>query len=82
MEIAFCLVIALLAAAVAMLVLLRAGIRRQERAASLASEPCSLSAAITRRVLGLHVSSPTDVHAPRTAGCPDQLLSDGKARHS
>lgn len=46
-----------------------AGIRRQERAASLGHRPASLSAALARRILGLYVRTPawphdlTDDHA-------------------
>lgn len=40
------------------LILVRAGIRRQERAASLTSKPHGLAAALTRRVLDLHASPP------------------------
>ncbi len=40
------------------LAVLGAGIRRQHRAASLTSQPPSLSASITRRVLGLYARTP------------------------
>jgi hypothetical protein len=38
---------------------LRAGIRRQERAACFTCHPPGLSAAIARRVLGLHTRTPS-----------------------
>ena len=82
MQFAFGLAIAILAAAVILLALLRAGIRHQERAASLASEPCGLSAAIARRVLGLYASAPAEPGDPAATGCQDRLITDGKARRS
>ena len=81
MQIAFGLAIALLAATVILLALLRAGIRRQERATSLASEPRGLSAAIARRVLGLYASQPTEIGNPEVASCEDQFIADGKEAH-
>ena len=79
----FRLAIALLTAAVTLLALLRAGIRRQERATSLASEPHGLSAAVARRVLGLYTSQPTEIGNPEVANRPGQLIADGKqARRS
>jgi hypothetical protein len=83
MQIALGLAIVLLITIVILLALLRAGIRRQERAASLASEPCGLTAAIARRVLGLYASQPAESGNPETAGRPDHLIPDGKkACHS
>lgn len=58
MQIALGLITALPLAFVVLLALLCAGIRRQERAASLTCQPRSLSAALARRVLGLHVYRP------------------------
>lgn len=78
MQIALGLVIALFAVTVILLALLRAGIRRQERAASLASQPHGLSAAIARRVLGLYASKPAEPGTPSATDCPDHLLADGK----
>jgi hypothetical protein len=46
------------AAGVAFLALLRIGIARQERASSLTAKPRGLSAALARRVLGLHAEPP------------------------
>ena len=40
------------------LVILRAGIRRQERCRCLACQPPGLAAALTRRLIGLSVSRP------------------------
>ena len=83
MQIALGLAIVLLTATVILLALLRAGIRRQERATSLASEPCGLSAAIARRVLGLYASQPTEIGNPEAASRPDQLIAAGtEARRS
>ena len=83
MQIALGSVIVPLIATVILLALLRAGIRRQERAASLASAPRGLTAALARRVLGLYASQPTESGNPETAGRPDQQIPDGKkACHS
>ena len=49
------------------LVVLRAGVWRQERAASLACRPRGLSAAIARRVFGLYAYLPDDANS-RAAG--------------
>lgn len=43
---------------IAMLAILRAGIRRQERAACFTCRPRGLSTAIARRVLGLYARGP------------------------
>jgi hypothetical protein len=61
-------------AGLAVLILLRIGIARQERAGSLASRPRGLSAALTQRILDLHACPPDpadqrrgqDVKRPRT----------------
>jgi heme A synthase len=82
MQIVIGLAIALFAAAVILLALLTAGIRRQERAASLASEPRGLSAAIARRVLGLYASAPAEPGDPAVTGCPDRLITGGKGCRS
>lgn len=83
MQIALGLTIALLITTVIMLALLRAGIRRQERATSLASQPRGLSAAIARRVLGLYASTPAESGNAAATDGPDQLIADGKkACHS
>jgi hypothetical protein len=42
-----------------LLVLLQAGIRQQERAGSIASRPPGLSAALARRIFGMHSDLPT-----------------------
>jgi hypothetical protein len=44
--------------ALILLAVLRAGIRRQERCRCLTCQPPSLSAALTRRLLGLYVQRP------------------------
>jgi hypothetical protein len=83
MQIALGLAIALLIVTMTLLALLRAGIRRQERATSLASEPRGLSAAVARRVLGLYASQPTEIGNLEAASRPDRLIADGEeARRS
>ena len=61
------------------LAILRAGIRRQDRAASLTSRPSGLSAAVARRVLGLHASLPARPAQPadpgRQAGSEQTLIT-------
>jgi hypothetical protein len=57
--------LALIIAIPVALAVLRAGIRHQDRAASLTSRPPGFSAALARRVLGLHASLP--VTTPRPA---------------
>jgi hypothetical protein len=47
-------------AMVLVLVSLTIGIHRQEHATSLAHRPASLSAALARRILGLHTPGPPD----------------------
>jgi hypothetical protein len=46
------------------LAVLRAGIRHQDRASSLTSRPPGFSAALARRVLGLHASLPVTTRRP------------------
>jgi hypothetical protein len=53
------------------LVSLTIGIHRQEHAASLTHRPASLSAALARRILGLHTPGPPDPVPNRTDdNCP------------
>jgi len=52
------LALAVIVVFVIMLAVLRAGIRRQHRAASLTCQPPSLSASVARRVLGLYARTP------------------------
>jgi hypothetical protein len=55
----FCTGLALIALiAAALLAILRAGIRRQERCRCLTCQPPTLAAAITRRIVGMHVQRP------------------------
>jgi hypothetical protein len=56
------------------LAILRAGIRRQHRTASLTNQPPSLSAALSRRVLGLYARKPETGDKPDRMAC--QLISD------
>ena len=49
-----------------MLVSLVIGIRQQERAASITHRPVGLSAALARRILGLHTPVPPDLRPHRT----------------
>jgi len=52
------LALAVIVVFVILLAVLRAGIRRQHRATSLACQPPSLSASVARRVLGLYARTP------------------------
>jgi hypothetical protein len=56
-----------LAALLGLLALMRAGIRRQERAACLICHPPGLSTAIARRVLRLEFRAPSSAHECRHA---------------
>ena len=60
-------VIVILLAMLALLVVVRAGIRRQERAACLICHPPGLTAAIARRVVRLHFKAPDYAHTCRHA---------------
>ena len=67
-------VLTVVIALVTFLVLLRAGIRCQERAACLACQPPSLSAALARRLAGLHVRQLTGCACPTAwAACESPL---------
>lgn len=70
-------VIVTLAALLVVLVVLRAGIRRQERAACLTCRPAGLSTAIARRVLSLHTRTPA--HTCRPAGRGPALVANGRS---
>jgi hypothetical protein len=58
------------------LAVLRAGIRRQHRAASLTCQPPSVSAALTRRVVGLYARKPGTNNRPDQMTCELWLSSD------
>ena len=58
------------------LAVLRAGIRRQHRTASLTSQPPSLSAALTRRVVGLYARKPGTNDRPDQMACELWLIQD------
>jgi hypothetical protein len=58
------LAVTVVIALVALLVLVRAGIRRQERTGCLACQPPGLSAALARRMAGLYVSQPVAGECP------------------
>jgi hypothetical protein len=58
------------------LAVLRAGIRRQHRAASLTSQPRSISAALTRRAVGLYARKPDSNDRPDQMACELWLISD------
>lgn len=60
------------------LAILRAGIRRQYRTASLISQPPSLSAALSRRVLGLYARKPDTGNKPDHMACQPWLISAGR----
>ncbi len=51
------------------LAILRAGIRRQHRTASLTCQPRSLSAALTRRAVGLYARKPGTNDRPDQMAC-------------
>jgi len=61
------------------LAVLRAGIRRQERAACLTCRPPGLGTAIARRVLGLHTRTPAH-HCHRADNGPT-LIWNGRSAH-
>ena len=60
-------VIVILLALLALLVMMRAGIRRQERGACLICHPPGLAAAITRRMLNMNFRAPERIHECRHA---------------
>ncbi len=60
------------------LAVLRAGIRRQHRAASLTCQPRSVSAALTRRAVGLYARKPGTNDRPDQMACEMWLTSDGR----
>ena len=64
------------------LAVLRAGIRRQHRAASLTYQPPGLSAALTRRAVGLYIRKPDDSNRPDHMACQPWLASGGKRQPS
>jgi hypothetical protein len=59
-------------------VILRAGIRRQHRAASLTCQPRSVSATLTRRVVGLYARKPDANDRPDQTACELWLGSAGR----
>jgi hypothetical protein len=60
------------------LAVLRAGIRRQHSTASLTCQPPSLSAALTRRVVGLYARKPDANNRPDQMACELWPSSAGK----
>jgi hypothetical protein len=60
-------VIVILLTLLALLVIIRAGIRRQERGACLICHPPGLTAAITRRMLKMNFQAPDYTHECRHA---------------
>jgi hypothetical protein len=58
-------VIVMLLALLALLVIMRAGIRRQERGACLICHPPTLTAAIARRMLNMNFRAPEHIHECR-----------------
>jgi hypothetical protein len=67
---------------VILLAVLRAGIRRQERAASLTCRPRGFSAAVARRVLGLYAIKSSDMSGPAEADSRASLTADGREARS
>jgi hypothetical protein len=72
------LVVTVIVVFVIPLAVLRAGIRRQHRAASLTCEPRSVSAALTRRVVGLYARKPDTNDRPDQMACELWLMSGGR----
>jgi hypothetical protein len=68
-------VIVILLALLALLVIVRAGIRHQKRAACLICHPPGLAAALARRVLRLYARTPA--HECHQAGCTTAAASGG-----
>jgi|HubBroStandDraft_6_1064221.scaffolds.fasta_scaffold2369037_1 hypothetical protein len=69
-------VIVILMALAALLLIVRAGIGRQERGACLICHPPALTAAITRRVVNMHFRAPEQIHECRhTYRGPDAAAS-------
>ena len=69
-------VIVILLALLALLLIVRAGIRRQERGACLICHPPALTAAIARRVVNMHFRAPEPTHECRHTYCgPDAVAS-------
>ena len=65
------------------LAILRAGIRRQHRTGSLTCQPPSISAALTRRAVGLYArSKPETSDKPDHVACQPWLASDGRRQPS
>ena len=64
------------------LAVLRAGIRRQHRTGSLICQPPSLSATLTRRVVGLYARKPEIGDRPDHMACQPWLASDGRRQPS
>jgi hypothetical protein len=73
-----CLALIVIVVFVIPLAVLRAGIRRQHRSASLASQPRSVSAALTRRAVGLYVRKPDSNDRPDQMACELWVVSDGR----
>jgi hypothetical protein len=71
-----CLALILIVVFVVPLAVLRAGIRRQHRAASLTSQPRSISATLTRRAVGLYARKPDANDKPDQMACQLWAVSD------
>jgi hypothetical protein len=72
------MIVALLAL-VALLTVMRAGIRRQERVACLICHPPGLTAAITRHLLRMQFRAPDHVHECRHARRGSALIGNHEA---
>lgn len=66
--------VALAGLLIAIVALLRAGIAREDSEHSLRSQPPTLAAALTRRIVGLYASQPKD---PTQAGPADDQTDTG-----
>jgi hypothetical protein len=72
------LVLTVIIVLVALLALVRSGIRRQERAGCLACQPPGLSTGLARHLAGLYVSQPVAGGCPATqTGDESSLVPDG-----
>jgi hypothetical protein len=69
-------VIVILMALLALILIVRAGIRRQERGSCLICHPPTLTAAITRRVVNMNFRAPEHIHECRhTYRWPDAVAN-------
>jgi hypothetical protein len=75
-------VIVILLALAALLLIVRAGIRRQERGACLICHPPALTAAIARRLLNMNFRAPEHTHECRHADRGSDAVANQQPRLS